>query len=244
MSDVQVASFVPGHAACGRMACLLLIEDHVAQDPSAIEIPIGREKVAAALVIPADARGLVIFAHGSGSGRHSPRNQAVARVLQAAGFATLLADLLTPSEEAADRLTGHYRFDIPRLGSRVVTFIGWVRTQPRLVRLPIGLFGASTGAAAALLAAVARPAHVAAVVSRGGRPDLAGDDLPAVQAPTLLIAGGLDDEVIALNRRAMEAMTCEVSIEIVPGATHLFEEPGTLDEVCRLAVHWFEQHLK
>jgi dienelactone hydrolase len=113
-----------------------------------------------------------------------------------------------------------------------------------LVRLPIGLFGASTGAAAALLAAVARPAHVAAVVSRGGRPDLAGDDLPAVQAPTLLIVGGLDDEVIALNRRAMEAMTCEVSIEIVPGATHLFEEPGTLNEVCRLAVHWFEQHLK
>jgi putative phosphoribosyl transferase len=225
------------------MACLLLWSDDVAQDHPLIEISIGREKVAAGLVVPPNARGLVIFAHGSGSGRHSPRNQAVAGALQAAGFATLLADLLTADEEAADRLTGHYRFDIPRLGSRIVTFIGWARTQPKLAPLPIGLFGASTGAAAALLAAVARPAQVAAVVSRGGRPDLAGDDLPAVQAPTLLIVGGLDDEVIALNRRAMDAMTCEVSIEIVPGATHLFEEPGTLDEVSRLAVRWFEQHL-
>lgn len=160
------------------MACLLLWNDDVAQDQSLIEIPIGREKVAADLAVPPNARGLVIFAHGSGSGRNSPRNQAVAGVLQAAGFATLLADLLTPHEEAADRLTGHYRFDIPRLGSRVVTFMGWARTQPKLARLPIGLFGASTGAAAALVAAVARPVYVAAVVSRGGRPDLAGDDLP------------------------------------------------------------------
>jgi putative phosphoribosyl transferase len=210
--------------------------------PAAIEIAVGREKVAADLVVPPKTRGLVIFAHGSGSGRRSPRNQAVARVLQDAGFATLLADLLTPGEESADRFSGEYRFDIPRLGSRVVIFIGWARKQPRLAALPIGLFGASTGAAAALLAAVARPAEVAAIVSRGGRPDLATDDLPRVKAPTLLVVGGFDDEVIALNRQAMAAMTCEVSLEIVPGATHLFEEPGALDQVCRVAVRWFETY--
>jgi putative phosphoribosyl transferase len=224
------------------MACVLLRPTDVTQDPTPVQIPIGRETVGADLVVPPDARGLVIFALGSGSGRHSPRNQQVARVLHAAGFATLLADLLTPREADADQFSGQYRFDIPRLGSRVVILIGWARAHPRLASLPIGLFGASTGAAAALLAAAARPADVAAVVSRGGRPDLAADALSAVKAPTLLLVGGFDDEVIALNRQAMDAMSCEVSIEIVAGATHLFEEPGTLEQVCRHAVRWFEEH--
>jgi dienelactone hydrolase len=203
----QVVSFVPGDVALVPDGMRPAQAGRVTQKPTSIEIPIGREKVAADLVVPFGARGVVIFAHGSGSGRHSPRNQHVAAVLQAAGFATLLADLLTPREADADEFSGQYRFDIPRLGSRVVTFIGWARTHGQLASLPIGLFGASTGAAAALLAAVARPADVAAVVSRGGRPDLAAEALPRVKAPTLLIVGGFDDEVIALNREAMAAMT-------------------------------------
>jgi dienelactone hydrolase len=204
-----------------------------------VRIPVGDEHVVGDLTIPSSPIGLVIFAHGSGSGRHSPRNQAVARTFQARGMATLLADLLTPAEEAVDRYTAEYRFDIPRLGTRLATLIDWARKHAALGTLPFGLFGASTGAAAALVAAAARPGETAAVVSRGGRPDLAGDALADVTAPTLLLVGSLDREVIQLNRVAMAQMRGEVSLELIEGATHLFEEPGTLDEVSRRAAEWF-----
>jgi dienelactone hydrolase len=195
------------------------------------------------LAVPANATGTVIFAHGSGSSRFSPRNRAVARALEAGGLATLLMDLLTEDEEAVDVRTAEYRFDIGLLARRLVGGIDWAREQPATAALPIGLFGASTGAAAALIAAAQRPEVVGAVVSRGGRPDLAGKALPQVTAPTLLIVGGLDDVVITMNRDASAQMTCERRIEIVPGATHLFEEPGTLDEVARLATAWFADRL-
>ena len=189
--------------------------------------------------VPPGPRGLIIFAHGSGSSRFSPRNQVVAQALVEAGFATLLLDLLT-EDEAARR---ENVFDIGLLGERLVLAIDWAGAQPGFDRLPIGLFGASTGAGAALRAAAAKPASVRAVVSRGGRPDLAGEALAAVRAPTLLIVGGRDEVVIDLNRRAMSQMSAEVALEIVPGATHLFEEPGTLDAVILLAVGWFGAHL-
>lgn len=208
-----------------------------------VQIPAGRDVLDADLSLPVSPRGLVIFAHGSGSGRHSPRNQFVARVLNADGLATLLADLLTPAEEAADRVSGHLRFNIPLLSQRLVVLIEWARQQPALRELPIALFGASTGAAAALVAAAARPAEIAAIVSRGGRPDLAGASLPHVTAPTLLIVGGADSEVIEVNRWAKARMRCPTLLEIVPGATHLFEEPGTLEHVAKLAAGWFAQHL-
>ncbi len=195
------------------------------------------------LVRPASARGVVLFAHGSGSGRFSPRNRAVAEVLQRAGLATLLLDLLTPAEEREDARTAALRFDIPRLARRVVGAIGWLAEQPDTQALSIGCFGASTGAAAALIAAAERPDAVAAVVSRGGRPDLAGDALGRVLAPTLLIVGGADPEVLALNREALARLRGEKRLDIVPGATHLFEEPGTLETVARLARDWFLQHL-
>ena len=196
-----------------------------------------------ALVVPADAKGIVLFAHGSGSSRHSPRNIYVAEELQAGGLGTLLLDLLTSSEEAVDLATRELRFDIGLLAERLVGAIEWLAEQETTRDLPLGLFGASTGAAGALVAAARRPDRVVAVVSRGGRPDLAGADLPSVKAPTLLIVGGNDPVVIDLNRRAMERMTAPLRLEIVPRATHLFEEPGTLEEVARLARDWFVEHL-
>ena len=208
-----------------------------------VHIPVGRERLTADLSVPESPRGIVIFAHGSGSGRHSPRNQAVAHALQSRGLATLLADLLTMEEEAVDRVTARLRFDIELLGRRVVALVDWVRKDPILRSLQIGLFGASTGAAAALVAAAARPREVAAVVSRGGRPDLAGAALPQVMAPTLLLVGSLDPEVIDLNQWATSRLRCPVSLSIVRGATHLFEEPGTLEEVASQAGAWFLTHL-
>jgi len=193
------------------------------------------------LSLPEAARGVVLFAHGSGSSRFSPRNGHVARMLNEARLATLLIDLLTPAEEAVDMHTAHLRFDIGLLAERLVSAIDWLRQHPPTRELRIGCFGASTGAAAALVAAANRPQAVGAVVSRGGRPDLAGPALPRVQAPTLLIVGGRDFEVIELNKAALEHLRCEKRIVIIPGATHLFEEPGTLDEVASLAREWFEQ---
>lgn len=195
------------------------------------------------LVAPAGAFGIVVFAHGSGSGRFSRRNRQVARALNHAGLATLLLDLLTVEEEALDQRTAEFRFDIPRLARRLTDTIDWMYQGHAVPRMPMGLFGASTGAAAALIAAADRPQRIAAVVSRGGRPDLAGMALRRVQAPTLLIVGALDTGVIELNRDAAAALTCEHQITIVPGATHLFEEPGTLDQVASLAGAWFTRFL-
>jgi len=196
------------------------------------------------LEIPAGARGLVLFAHGSGSSRHSPRNRFVARALHQAGLATLLLDLLTPAEEATDQKTGHLRFDIGLLADRLVGATDWVSQVPVTARLPLGYFGASTGAGAALVAATQRVEQVRAVVSRGGRPDLAGPALDHVSAPTLLIVGGNDMPVIRMNRDALEQLAArEQQLVIVPGATHLFEEPGTLEEVAGLASAWFVRYL-
>jgi dienelactone hydrolase len=209
-----------------------------------VEIPVARGVLNGDLRTLAQARGLVVFAHGSGSSRFSSRNRQVAESLDRRGFATLLLDLLTVHEEAIDVRTMEYRFDIPRLGTRVKAAIEWARRRPGLRELPLGCFGASTGAAAALIAAADCPKEVAAVVSRGGRPDLANDALPRVTAPTLLIVGGDDAPVIEMNQEAMRQMTAaHVQLEIVPGATHLFEEPGTLEEVERLAGQWFERYL-
>lgn len=194
------------------------------------------------LMLPHGALGLIAFAHGSGSSRRSPRNQYVARSLVNAGFATLLFDLLTVQEETAERYTRHLRFDIPLLAARMSGALRWVASQRELAGLPIGLFGASTGAAAALLAAADAPA-VRAVVSRGGRPDLAAEGLHDVTCPTLLIVGSYDRDVLELNRRAMRLLTCPTRLEVVAGATHLFEEPGALDEVTRLAADWFHEHV-
>jgi len=186
-------------------------------------------------------QGMVVFAHGSGSSRHSRRNRHVADVLHLVGLRTLLLDLLTPEEDAVDRHTGEHRFDVAMLGGRVVGAIDWLRGTETV---PIGLFGASTGAAAALLAAGDRPDDVSAVVSRGGRPDLAGDALSVVRAPTLLIVGGRDSTVLELNREAQARMRAESSLEIIPGATHLFEEPGALVIVADLAAAWFRRHFQ
>jgi putative phosphoribosyl transferase len=195
------------------------------------------------LSLPERARGIVLFAHGSGSSRHSPRNRYVARVLNEAKLATLLVDLLTPDEEAVDLRTAHLRFDIGLLAGRLVGVTDWLTQYPDTRELRIGYFGASTGAAAALVAAAQHPDAVGAIVSRGGRPDLAGPALARVRAPTLLIVGGNDFEIIELNRRALDLLRCEKQLEIVPGATHLFEEPGALEEVARLAREWFERYL-
>jgi putative phosphoribosyl transferase len=195
------------------------------------------------LTVPSDPVGVVVFAHGSGSGRGSPRNRAVAAELVDAGLATLLLDLLTAEEDAEDRATGRWRFDVPLLGERVVAAIDWLAGDEALGGLPVGCYGASTGAAAALLAAAERPGRVAAVVSRGGRPDLAGDALSRVMAPTLLIVGGRDTQVIELNRRAAVHLPNAPQIEIVPRAGHLFEEPGALERVAELARTWFARHL-
>ena len=209
----------------------------------AVEVPAWAATLKADLRVPPSAQGLVIFAHGSGSGRFSRRNRQVAEFLGERGFATLLLDLLTAREEAIDEQTSEYRFDIDRLGPRVSAAADWARTRRDIGMLPIGCFGASTGAAAALIAAADRPATIAAVVSRGGRPDLAGEALARVEAPTLLIVGGSDEPVIDLNREAMRQMHAHVQLEIVPGATHLFEEPGTLDQVADLTATWFARYL-
>jgi dienelactone hydrolase len=190
------------------------------------------------LRIPPDASGIVLFAHGSGSGRLSPRNNYVAEHLGGAGFATLLFDLLTEEEEKIDDVTAELRFDIPLLTNRLIGATRWVGEQPQLKHLALGYFGASTGAAAALAAATGVP-EVAAVVSRGGRPDLAGAALPQVRAATLLIVGGNDPEVLKLNQRALQQLTCRAELRIVPGASHLFVEPGTLERVASLAAEWF-----
>ncbi len=191
------------------------------------------------LVVPAGARGVVAFAHGSGSSRHSPRNRAVAGVLQSAGLGTLLLDLFTEEEERVDVITTEYRFDTPLLGRRMVTAVDWLAERSETSVLPVGLFGASTGAAAALLAAAERPDQVQAVVSRGGRPDLAGDALELVSTPVLLVVGGLDTEVLRLNEAAAERLAGPHRVTVVPGATHLFEEPGTLEQAAGAARDWF-----
>jgi putative phosphoribosyl transferase len=208
-----------------------------------LAIPVGAVVLQADVVIPTPARGVVLFAHGSGSSRHSPRNQYVAHELQTAGFATVLADLLTVEEERIDERSGTLRFDIGLLGARVTALTDWLGAYRSTAGQPVGLFGASTGAAAALVAAAQRPHSVAAIVSRGGRPDLAGDALSAVHQPTLLIVGGRDPIVIETNRAAMEKLAGEKRLEIVPGASHLFEEPGALQQVARLARDWFVRHL-
>jgi putative phosphoribosyl transferase len=210
--------------------------------PRSIRIRVGQESIDGDLVVPEGAVGLVVFAHGSGSSRFSRRNRSVAHVLQDGGFATLLMDLLTPDEEQIDLRTREYRFDIPRLGQRVVAALDWTEGEPAVADLPVACFGASTGAAAALIAAASRPDRVCAVISRGGRPDLAADALPLVAAPTLLIVGEHDDVVIELNRAAMRRMHAPVELEIVPGATHLFEEPGALELVSQFALGWCRRH--
>jgi putative phosphoribosyl transferase len=200
--------------------------------------------LAADVAVPEHSRGVVVFAHGSGSSRHSPRNRYVAAQLQDAGLATVLADLLTPAEESRDALTAELRFDIGLLAARVVGLIDWVATGERTASLGTGLFGASTGAAAALVAAAQRPGSVQALVSRGGRPDLAGEYLRRARQPALLIVGGADTVVIGLNRQALEQLAGEARLEIVPDASHLFEEPGTLEQVARLARDWFLPRLR
>jgi putative phosphoribosyl transferase len=202
----------------------------------------GVAELGAFLAVPETALAVVLFAHGSGSSRHSRRNQFVARVLNDAGFATLLVDLLTPEEERIDDRTAELCFDIGFLAQRLIGCSHWLQKQPATAHLPLGYFGASTGAAAALVAAAAFP-QVAAVVSRGGRPDLAAEHLARVQAATLLIVGGNDDVVIDLNRQAFRELRSVKQLEIVPGATHLFPEPGTLEQVAELARDWFTQYL-
>ena len=206
-------------------------------------IPAGGVTLEGDLAVPPSARGVVLFAHGSGSGRFSPRNRFVAGELQRSGLATLLIDLLSAQEEEADRRTGHLRFDIDLLADRLVVVTDWLGRQRVTADLRVGYFGASTGGGAALVAAAQRPGVVGAVVSRGGRPDLAGPALPRARAPTLLIVGGDDLPVIAMNRDAEGKLQCERRLEIVPGASHLFEEPGALEAVARLASAWFLDHL-
>ena len=208
-----------------------------------VRVPAAGAMLEGNLATSPNASGVVLFAHGSGSSRHSPRNRAVARALNEGGLATLLVDLLTPAEESVDEQTGQLRFDIGLLADRLVDAADWLTANEETRSLPIGLFGASTGGGAAIVAAAQRPNTVRAVLSRGGRPDLAGAALSRVRAPTLLIVGGRDYPVIELNREAFERLRCEKKLEIVPGASHLFEEPGALQEVARLARDWFRKFL-
>lgn len=219
---------------------------HAAASPAhAVEIPCGTTTLQGDLVVPSKPCGIVIFAHGSGSGRHSPRNRFVAEVLQRAGLATLLLDLLSRAEEKREAAGAMRRFDVEMLADRLLAATEWVRRSASTRALPAGYFGASTGAAAALAAAARQQAAIFAVVSRGGRPDLASSDLLArVTAPTLLIVGAADTEVLALNRRASAQLRCEHDLLIIPGATHLFEEPGTLEAVAERARDWFRAHLQ
>jgi alpha-beta hydrolase superfamily lysophospholipase len=208
-----------------------------------VAIPIDGGALGGSLVVPPDARGIVLFAHGSGSSRFSSRNRQVAAGLQNAGFATLLFDLLLPAEEAEDEYTGAYRFDVELLARRLGAATRWAREEPEIAELPMAYFGTSTGAAAALIAAADEP-HVGAIVSRGGRPDLAGDALARVIAPTLLIVGGADTLVVELNKRALQKLGSPIKeLAVIPGATHLFEEPGALEQVTRLAVDWLRRYL-
>src|SRR5688500_7254136 len=216
----------------------------VAADEHTVVVGTDSVSVEGTMAVPEAARGVVLFAHGSGSSRHSPRNRYVADQLRAGGLGTLLVDLLTPNEEIIDLRTREIRFDIGLLAERLVGAIRWLDSERATHGLPVGLFGASTGGGAALVAAARLPDRVAAVVSRGGRPDLAGEALPGVKAPTLLIVGGDDLPVIGMNREAYDQMTAERRLEIVPGATHLFEEPGAIEEVARLAREWFQRHLR
>ena len=208
-----------------------------------VEISAGPVRLEGTLGVPATARGVVLFAHGSGSSRFSPRNRYVARVLRDAGLGTLLLDLLSAGEEEVDEVTREHRFDIAMLADRLVAAVDWLAAEPDVASLPVGLFGASTGGGAALVAASERPAPVLAVVSRGGRPDLAGDALGDVRCPTLLVVGGDDDVVLELNESARSRMRADVRLVTVPGATHLFEEPGALEAVAALARDWFLEHL-
>src|SRR5258708_9945015 len=226
----------------GRRVAMPAYDDDKLERP--ISIRADSVALEGTLGVPAHAQGLVLFAHGSGSSRFSPRNRFVARVLRDAGLGTLLIDLLSPNEEEADEVTRHHRFDIPMLADRLTIAIEWLGQEHGTADLPIGLFGASTGGGAALVAAAGRPDRVAAVVSRGRRPDLAGASLPLVEAPTLLILSGRDEAVVSLNERARSAMRAEVQLEIVPGATHLFEERGALERVALLARDWFLLHLR
>jgi dienelactone hydrolase len=212
-------------------------------DPREVQIDVGPSRLSGELVVPESATGIVLFAHGSGSSR-SPRNQFVARVINEAGIGTLLFDLLTRQEEAIDSYTREFRFNIHLLAKRLVTATDWLSDQSRMTKLVPGYFGASTGGAAAVVAAAALGNKIGAVVSRGGRPDLAWEALSRVKAPTLLIVGGLDGSVIQLNEKAHEQLSCPKELKIVPGATHLFEEPGKLEEVANLAAEWFSKHLK
>lgn len=205
--------------------------------------PVHAQELEGNLTLPEAAMGLILFAHGSGSSRFSPRNRFVARSLQESGFGTLLIDLLSPEEEALDVRTAELRFNIPFLARRLVEVIDWLAEEPDTQELALGLFGASTGAAAALIAAVERPERVKAVVSRGGRPDLAMEILPRVQPPTLLIVGGEDHAVLEMNQAAFEQLRCRKVLWVVPGATHLFEEPGALEQVASLASDWFRRRL-
>ena len=215
--------------------------DHSLQ--TLVSIPVDNIRLIGNLTIPPLAQGMVVFAHGSGSSRHSPRNQYVAEFLQDAGLATLLFDLLTPEEEVIDRRTRQYRFDIALLAERLMGATDWLGQESATARLNIGYFGASTGSAATLLAAAACPDLIQAIVSRGGRPDLAGTALTRIEAPTLLIVGGLDQTVLGLNRLALQSIQAPKRIEIVSGATHLFEEPGKLETVAWLATQWFNKYL-
>jgi pimeloyl-ACP methyl ester carboxylesterase len=220
------------------------LDDSRPYDPCPLRVPVGEDALDADLAVPPAALGLVLFAHGSGSSRFSPRNRLVAQRLHRGGFATVLADLLTPQEERIDERTRALRFDLPLLADRLGALIAALQVLPETAELRIGLFGASTGAGAALMAAARRPQAVFAVVSRGGRPDLAGEELAAVQAPTLLIVGGADPQVITLNEQALARLHCERRIVIVPEAGHLFEEPGTLETVATLALEWFQLQVR
>jgi putative phosphoribosyl transferase len=211
---------------------------------TAVKIPIGSVVVEGNLTVPSGAKGVVLFAHGSGSSRFSPRNQHVAKFFNAQKIGTLLFDLLTNEEDQEDIETAEYRFNINLLAERLIGATEWLNKDPDTKNIVFGYFGASTGAAAALIAAAKLPNDIAAVVSRGGRPDLAANYLPRVVAPTLLLVGGLDTEVIELNRQAMEQMSAEKKLVIIPGATHLFEEPGKLEEVAKLSTDWFLRYLR
>jgi len=217
---------------------------HTATAPSRTEqIPSGQVLLEGELLVPVGATGVVLFAHGSGSSRHSPRNQFVARTIREAGVGTLLFDLLTQEEETVDMRTRHLRFDIGLLADRLVDATNWIKRGPDTSHLRVGYFGSSTGGGAALVAAAAAGEEIGAVVSRGGRPDLAGDALPKVKSPTLLIVGGLDYPVIRMNEDAYRQLRCEKELKIVSGATHLFEEPGTLEQVAHLAAEWLQRRL-
>jgi len=208
-----------------------------------VRIPVGKAIIEGNLAMPTDAKGLVLFAHGSGSGRFSPRNQYVAKMLNKAGIATLLIDLLTKEEEAVDMRTSEFRFDIDLLSERLIAATEWIKTNLSTKNLPLGYFGASTGAAAAVRAAAEFPKDVKAVVSRGGRPDLSMEYLSKVRASTLLLVGGRDTAVLELNKQAMKNLLSEKKLEVVPGASHLFEEPGKLEEVAKLSIDWFRAKL-